>query len=380
MYALVIGRAYPDQKTGMMGIFEFEHALALNNAGVKTVYAFCDTRSIKLLRTLNYTSIEKNNVPVYGYHFPIGGISRPIFEKLKERKYKRILKKILENHGIPDIIHVHYPLLNLTDKTWEMLKSLNRPIAITEHWSKVQTQVIEPYRQELLKKIVNEADTFMCVGEQLKKSIIELTNTEKDILIMPNMVKPIFYYYEKERRDDNFHFVTIGRLVENKRVGLVIEAFSKAFKGQTGINLHIVGDGPLFNSLKHQIETLDMNDQITMYGFISREETAELIRSSDAFVSASILETFGVPFIEAMACGKPVIGIKNGPINYYINETNGIMFEQDNLEDLIKAFNKVYNLRDRYDGKLISNTAQILFSEKSVTKKIISIYKHYIKH
>lgn len=378
MYALVIGRAYPNKKTGMMGIFEFEQAVALNNAGIKTIYAFCDTRSIKSLRTYNHTNLKKNNVPVYGYHFPIGGIPRPIFEKLKEITYKKIFKKILRNHGTPDIIHVHYPLLNLTDKIWEMLKLLNRPIVITEHWSKVQTKVIEPYRRDLLKKIVNEADVFMCVGEQLKKSVINLTNTKKDIPLMPNMVNPIFYYVEKPK-SEIFNFITIGRLVENKRISLVINAFFKAFKDNANTRLQIVGDGPLFNQIKTEINNLEMNDKITMHGFLSREDTANLIRQSDAFVSASILETFGVPFIEAMACGKPVIGIENGPIDNYIDDTKGVLFEADNLDSLINALYKIYEERNKYNGKIISETAISFFSEEAVTNRLNKIYKGCLK-
>jgi len=374
MYALVIGRAYPDEKTGMMGIFEFEQAAAISNIGIKTVYSFCDTRSIKLLRKLNYTSFQKGNVSVYGYHLPIGGIPRPIFEKLKNSHFKKVLKRIINDHGTPDIIHIHYPLLNLTDGIWEMLKKLNRPIIVTEHWSKVQTKSIEYYRCDLLKKIVNESDTFMCVGNLLKKSVIELTNTKKEIHVMPNMVNPTFYLEEKLQENNHFDFISIGRLVADKRMSFVIDAFSRAFSENSNIKLHIVGDGPLFDKLKQQINKLNMNGRVTLHGFLSREETANLIRSSDAFVSASILETFGVPFIESMACGKPVIGIKNGPIDNYINDTNGVLFEKDNLNSLTESLKRMYNYRNKYNGLHISKKAKEFFSERAIVGKLVDIY------
>src|SRR5690625_1047852 len=374
MYALIIGRAYPDEKTGMMGIFEYEQAVALNNYGIKTVYSFCDTRSIKRLRRLNYTKLVANNVPVYGYHFPIGGAPRKTFDKLKGNRTRKLIRKVLDEHGIPDIIHIHFPLLNLNNEIWDYLISLNRPIVVTEHWTKVQTKEIELYRRKLLKRIVNESDTFICVGDQLKRSVVELTGTEKEIKIIPNMLNPFFYYKEQKNKKDTFNFITIGRLVEVKRFGFTIDAFTKEFSDNKNVHLHVVGDGPLFNSINEQINNLGMSDKITMHGFLSRNETSDLIRECDAFVSASILETFGVPFIEAMACGKPVIGAKNGLIDRYIINNHGVLFERDNLKDLTNSLRKVYANRYTYNGKVISQTAINMFSEKAVAQQLNDVY------
>ena len=150
-----------------MGIFEFEQASALQKSGMKVVYAFCDTRSVKSLRIISNVSFIKDNVEVYGFHLPIGGMPRKLFELVKENRLKALISKIISEQGVPDIIHVHYPLLNLTIKSWKMLKGLEKPIVITEHWSKVQTKQIEPYRVELLRKVVKESDSFLCVGDPL---------------------------------------------------------------------------------------------------------------------------------------------------------------------------------------------------------------------
>lgn len=375
MYVLVIGRAFPSEKTGMMGIFEFEQAVALKKHGLKTVYAFCDTRSVKYLRKYNYVNFISNDVPVYGYHFPIGGVPQKLFDSLKGKYSIRILNKIIKEHGTPDIIHIHFPLLNLNQKIWDYLKGLGKPIVVTEHWTKVQTKEIESYRVKLLKKIVNQANSFICVGYPLKKSVLELTGTNREINVVPNMVKPDFYYEEQKKPKDTFDFITVGRLVEVKRFGFTIEGFTKAFRDNSKVRLHVVGNGPLYNELKHQISQLNMQERIKMYGFLSREKTADLVRKSDVLVSASVLETFGVPFIEAMSCGKPVIGIANGPIDIYINQKNGVLFKQDSMESFISSLKKVYHNRKEYDEKYISEQAKENFSEKAVVTQLCNIYR-----
>ncbi|MBM4761460.1 glycosyltransferase [Bacillus sp. B15-48] len=379
MYALVIGRAYPSETTGMMGIFEFEQAKALNNYGCEAVYAFCDTRSIKSLQKFGYYNIVSNSVKVYGYHLPIKGLPQKIFSNIKKKCYKKILDKIITIKGVPDIIHVHFPLLTLSEEIWELLKDLKRPIVVTEHWTKVQIKNLEPFRITLLKQIVEESAEFICVGEQLKKSVVDLTNTNRNIMVIPNMVSSEFYYEKPDMEGLNkFNFVSVGRLMEVKRFNHVIEAFTLAFKGNKEAQLTIVGDGLLYNKLKRQIKDLDMNNQIQLTGFLSRKETAKLIKRSNALVSASVLETFGVPFIEAMACGKPIIGIKNGPIDIYIDESNGILFEQENVEDLARALKQMYAEMESYDNKKIADRAYELFSEEAIAKCLKKTYEELI--
>ncbi|TPE68978.1 glycosyltransferase family 4 protein [Halalkalibacterium halodurans] len=374
MYALVVGRSFPEQRTGMMGIFEFEQAQALNNNGFNTIYLFCDTRSVKRLRHVGYSRTKSNEVPVYGYHLPIGGAPRRIFDKIKKWHYKKALTSIINDFGVPDIIHVHFPLLTLNQEIWSELKKLKRPIVVTEHWTKVQIKDIAPHYLKLLKRIVSEADSFICVGDLLRNSVMELTNTNREIKVIPNMVAPQFYYEEQHLKKDFFEFVAIGRLVEVKRFDLVIDAFTKAFANNPKVRLTIVGGGPFYDQLKKQIDDSGMNDKISMLGFLSREETADVLRKSDAFVSGSVLETFGVPFIEAMACGKPVIGIENGPIDRYINETNGLLFQSGKINNLAESMIKLYENRELYDGKKISEDAKQLFSEEAVAKQLNKIF------
>lgn len=374
MYALVVGRAYPDEKTGMMGIFEYEQAVSVNNHGFKTVYAFCDTRSIKRLRVFNYVNKKSNDISIYGYHFPIGGLPKKIFDQLKQKRFKKLLEIIIEKEGKPSIIHVHFPLLNLNMEIWSFLKKLNVPIVLTEHWSKIQLKELEQYRVDLLNVIVEESNSFNSVGEKLKESIQEITNTDKEIQVIPNMVSPAFYYNKGLASTNDFIFIAIGRLVETKQFDFLIDVFSKTFRENDKVFLNIVGDGPLYNKLRIQINDLNMNDRIVMHGFLPREKTAEMLQKSNAFVSASIIETFGVPFIEAMACGKPVISIENGPLDSYIDETKGELFKQGNKKDLENKLLKIYTNRSYYDGEVISSDAYNNFSESAIISKIIRIY------
>src|SRR5699024_518589 len=105
-----------------------------------------------------------------------GGLPKTIFNKLKKTRFEKLLETIIEKEGKPSIIHVHFPLLNLNLEIWDLLKKLNVPIVLTEHWSKIQLKELEQYRVDLLNVLVEEANKFNCVGEKLKESIEDLVN------------------------------------------------------------------------------------------------------------------------------------------------------------------------------------------------------------
>lgn len=376
MYTLVIGRAFPSEATGMMGIFEFEQAVALKKSGLKTVYAFCDNRSVKHLRKVNYESFKKEEVPVYGYHLPIGGLSQGLFDLIKANRTIKLIKKIIEVHGTPEVIHVHFPLLNLNNYILDYLKKLSVRMVVTEHWTKIQNEQIESFRVKLLRRVVEEADSFICVGELLKNSVYKLTDTKKEIFVIPNMLNNNFYYNPEIRKRSTFHFITIGRLVEVKRFKLVVQAFAEAFPNEEDIHLDIVGDGPLYSDIKNEILKHNLENRITMHGFLPREETASLLRKSDVFVSASVLETFGVPFIEAMACGKPVIGVENGPLDNWITKDVGVLFEMDKLVSIKESLRYLYKFKEKYDEKSIAKYAEDNFSKQVIVGKLLEVYNN----
>lgn len=377
MYTLVIGRSYPENSTGMMGIFEFEQAKSLNNNGIHTIYMYSDIRSIKKLKKYGFSYFEKDGMFVTGHYLPIGGIPRKIFNYIKSWHFKKNITQLIQKHGMPNLVHVHYPLLSLTDNDWNLIKSLNIPVVVTEHWSRVQTNNLPGYRRELLKKIVDETDALICVGDLLKDSIKKITKTKREILVIPNIVSNYFYYEEKKKLSNEFFFIAIGRLIPSKRFDMLIKAFAKAFSNNKEIKLTIVGNGPEYINLEKCIEQLDMQEQIKMLGFLPREKTAQLMRNSDVYVSASNLETFGVPVIEAMMSGKPVIVVENSPIKNYINDRNGLLFGEDSIEELQQQLINIYENRRNYNGREIYDYANDIFSEKAVVNKLKSIYEMY---
>jgi len=71
-------------------------------------------------------------------------------------------------------------------------------------------------------------------------------------------------------------------------------------------------------------------------------ELAQWLASADALVHAGSSETFGLVVVEAMACGRPVIGVRSGAIPELIDERVGELAEPDNAVSMAQAIRRLY--------------------------------------
>jgi len=102
------------------------------------------------------------------------------------------------------------------------------------------------------------------------------------------------------------------------------------------------------------------------------------MRNCDFFVLPSLYENFGVVYIEAMACGKPVIGTNAGGPVEIINKETGILVPPKDQESLINAINYMLDHYQEYSSEKISRYAKENFNYEVVGKKIDEIYRRAI--
>lgn len=137
-------------------------------------------------------------------------------------------------------------------------------------------------------------------------------------------------------------FLFVGRLVKEKRVGLLITAYEEVKRKVNDIALLIVGDGAERENLFDLVETHHINDVIFV-GYRTFPKMAEYYKMADVFVLPSSYEPWGLVVNEAMIMGLPVIvSDKVGcRVDLVVDEENGYIFESDNCLDLATKMNKI---------------------------------------
>lgn len=374
----VIGRGYPTVRNNMLGSFELEQAKMLARAGAEVFYPVV-ILSTRKWRQTGFVWETEEGVTVAKLTLPIGLFLRN--DNRLRNVYPRIMrmleKKLAETFGMPDVIHVHYPSL-FSYSIVAALQQQGVKIVSTEHYTAVQNKTIDAFQLQNLKDFSARGDAICCVGQNLKRSILELTGMEQEIHIVPNVINRAFEY--RDQKHDTYRFLCSGRLVPVKQFDQVVNAFLNVFSGNPSVTLTVAGNGTEFEKIHSLINSRHAEDQVTMTGALTRDQMADLTASSDAMVVFSRLETFCVPVIEAWACGKPVIATKTTVLNDNPDGRLGIMVDCDDPHTLEDALMRIYQERDRYDPTWIKQYAEDHFSERAVCDALFSIYNACIHH
>lgn len=160
-----------------------------------------------------------------------------------------------------------------------------------------------------------------------------------------------------------------------KNIPFLLKAFQIFSQKERNIWLVLAGQkGWGYKEIEDCIHELAIQDRIVLADYIPQEDMASLYSSAEVFLFPSLYEGFGIPPLEAMACGTPVIvsGVSSLP---EVVEDAGILVPPDDIENL--AFQMQRLTRDRSLQKFYSRKGQersLLFSWQKSAKKLLDIY------
>lgn len=135
---------------------------------------------------------------------------------------------------------------------------------------------------------------------------------------------------------DEILLVTVGRLVSRKAIPQLISMMDGLRKER--VRLFILGSGPQEQSLKEEVRKRGLEDRILFMGHVEECKKFEILKMCDIYVSTSQHEGFGLVFLEAMACGLPVVCYNHG------GQTD---FLEDNLTGYLLPLNDLRGFENR---------------------------------
>ena len=372
MMIWVIGRNYPLPGNDMQGSFELEQAKMLARYGNEVHYLACSLHPFKRIKGSGIQSWIDEGVKVTVMSAFFAPRVYPIyFMKERNKKWKKLFDEVEEKAGIPDVIHVHYPAMLMLADVLKGYRDKGVHLVATEHWTKVLGKKLDSIELKEYKKYNGVLDRMICVGSPLMKSVKELIGM--DCVVVPNIVNELFKPTDEQH--EGFRFVAVGRLVKLKQFDKIIQAFCDCFLGQKNITLTIVGGGEEKDNLLKIITERQAESQVKLLGSQSREKTAEIVSNSDNLICYSTFETFGVPIIEAWACGLTTTTTTTAAaVIDNFDERLGIEVDYRDFDGLKHAMKYVYDHKNEYDKIFISNYATARFSEEVVYNNLWSLY------
>ncbi|KZX17379.1 putative teichuronic acid biosynthesis glycosyltransferase TuaC [Methanobrevibacter cuticularis] len=227
------------------------------------------------------------------------------------------------------------------------------------------------FMQPILKFVLKHADVILAVSEALKEEILKVNipNIENKTKIYWNSVDvDKFHPNEKAKFKKELKIpanqpmiLFVGNIIKRKNVVTLLKAKQLMKENCT---LVVVGGGPLLNKLKKRV----CDEKIANVIFTGpRNDIENIIPSADLLILPSYSESFGLVLIEALACGKPVIGSNVGGIKEIITKDVGLLIDPKNPKDLANAIDLILSddeLRSKF--KLNARKRAMDFAEAEI--------------
>ena len=257
------------------------------------------------------------------------------YRGFRARKYYFRWLNWLNNLQSFDIFHPTYHLL-LSEQSFTQIRY---PLVITIHdmIHEIFADGIDSEGHNLrAKKVaIQAADAIICVSESTKSDLLKYYPEVESKIVVTHLASAFCgdWAYGMEEVPTHPYFLYVGsRTKAYKNFDTLLAAFSKAASVNTNIQLCVVGSP--FNEQEQQLITdLKLTARIQHYGYASDTHLAKLYRCSVAFVYPSLYEGFGIPPLEAMACGTVVVASDSSSIPEVVGDA-GILFAPKATRDL----------------------------------------------
>lgn len=382
MNLLILPSWYDTPNNQIRGIFFKEQAQSLssyfkkNNINVKITILALQQYNIKELNI--YKGIKKITV---SNEDGITTIRARLFHipKVNELNFRRgayYLKKLIKYTEKKtdqkfDLIHIHsFQYCGI----WYVLSGLNIPYVITEHSSSFFRNTINNKEKKYLPLVYDNAKDVIAVGNGLANKIQKYS--QKKVKVIFNQVKDVASLnFKLIEKTENFIFFSLGYDIKVKGFDILLNAFAKFLKKETGSL--IIGGLTDANQeiLKKQIELLGIKNNVILKGRIPHNEVYKTMNEANCFVLPSRYETFGIVLAESMYVGRPVIATKTGGPDSFVTKKTGILIEPDNEEQLVNALLDMKNNYSLYKQSDIRKYALETFTADVICDKIYNIYR-----
>lgn len=233
----------------------------------------------------------------------------------------------------------------------------------------------EGSRAHLARYVLSHATKIRVVSERLEQELI--SNLQSPISKLYKL--PVCTQVEAPQRGFRrktvpypFTFLTVGRLVPVKNIGLQIRALAKLSEKIPHIRLQIVGDGPLAESLKLEVKSLELEDKVLFEG--RQEQVNMYYEEADAFLLTSDSEGWGRVVLEAAAHKLPIIMTDVGLAREVIqNEVNGLIIPVGDEQELVRAMRDLLDkpeLRERLGEGALRAFKALPSMEEHIEKQV----------
>jgi glycosyltransferase involved in cell wall biosynthesis len=212
-----------------------------------------------------------------------------------------------------------------------------------------------------------------------EKSFIAYSGIEENLVEKPATT---VQRMKEWKNNSKLSIITVSSLIERKKIDTNLKALAR-LKEKVDWTYTIIGDGELRPALETLAAGLGIRDRVRFKGVMPRHEVIELMKQSHIFLLVSYLETFGLVYLEAMACGNIVIGSRGEGIDDIIqHEKNGFLSPAGEVEPLTGILEKIiFQLQEKQLESILVNDYHTIkqYTDKNAARNYLDRLYRLVK-
>ena len=266
--------------------------------------------------------------------------------------------------SIPTILTEHYDGYAIGHTGWRFLRSLTNTF--------------------IGRTVVRRCDRYIAQTTKSREYLINQGAEPKFIDILYHSVDTRIFVPSKSNAlnkylsENEIKFLFVGRLEKSKGVYSLIYAMKYLLQSKLNATLFIIGRGSEERYLKTLVSSLNLRDSVIFLGNIPYENLPKFYNACDALLLPSLIDPSPSVILEAMACGKPVIGSKVGGIeDVLVDRETGYLFTPNSYRELYLLLRKFVESPDiiQQFGKNSRRRIEEVYALDKISEKHIKIYE-----
>lgn len=385
--APIVGSQILEQSEMMLEFFDIRAIYCIPGMGWKR---FIFTKIFgKLLKNKGYPSCDQvllsDKIVAKGvYYFQSKKLPVGINQSIKNNAYNFVLNRYFESGWKPTLIHSRgFAFGGLTAG---YLKSKhNIPVIHTENTALLFDTAFNQETINNYRKVLTKADSLLFVSNfLLRNTLMHGFVKKRNYHVVGNSVdENAFKLTQNINNTGNFRILFTGYNSYIKDIPTFFKAIKEMVNnGYSSIKIKFA---MTYGSEKSRSELIELAKSHGIFQFcefllaVPRNEMPNLINSCDVLVSTSLVETFGIGALEAMFCGVPVIATRNGGMEDFICDDNGILCDIGDSEALSKAISSIIKKDKEFCSEKIRNSVVNKYGKEAFKMRLKELYDETIQ-
>ena len=315
-------------------------------------------------------SYVKDQIKVHLFETQV--VTGTYFHEIEWKWMEKRSGKILEKEKfVPDLVISHFPSFSYA--YIDRLGFQCPKIAVLHFTDLAHAD----HRKAFVEGLREKYDAVFCRSKGIYEHIskFQLPNLREDIIYSGTIV-PAQCEVKSFKNKKEFTILYAGKLIKRKNVDWIIRCLVR--KELSAFKLWVVGNGPEEGRLRALVKKYGVGTRVEFLGQVGREKVQEIMKDADIFCMPSVNETFGLVYLEAMACGCLTIGTRKEGIDGVIEDgRNGFLISTE--EELFECIWSILTEKRKENLERISQNAIRTgqeFSERNMSLRYFQLMKN----